>query len=187
MTDKIRAFLSVDIENSILLSKIGEIQQRLEKNAMKFKAVERNNIHFTLRFFGDTEMTKINQIHEALSKIQLGRFPIQIEGVGAFPTTRRPRVIWVGVSQGEEHFSQLKTEIEASLKSIGYKPDRKFHAHATIARVREIKDRDAMLDNLESLAAEPVGTMSISNFRMTKSTLTPSGSIYETVWEIPLR
>jgi 2'-5' RNA ligase len=186
MTEKIRAFLSVDIEDNTLLSKIGEIQGKLDKSAMKIKTVERDNIHFTLRFFGDTEIARIKQIHETLSKIQLASFQIQIEGIGAFPTPRRPRVIWVGVTQGEDYFNQLKSEIETGLKSIGYKPDKRFHAHATIARVRAVKDRESVINNLESLTNEPVGAMQVSNFRMTKSTLTSSGPIYETVWEISL-
>jgi 2'-5' RNA ligase len=77
--------------------------------------------------------------------------------------------------------------METELKQIGYKPDRKFHAHATIARVREVRNRDAAVENLESLMTESVGSMTVSNFRLTKSTLTSSGPIYETVWEIPLR
>ena len=187
MTEKVRAFLSVDIEDDVLLSRIGEIQGKLDKSAMKIKAVERNNIHFTLRFFGDTEMTRVNQIHATLSKVQLEQFRIQIENVGAFPSLRRPRVIWVGVTQGGNNFNQLKSEIETGLKSIGYKPDKRFHAHATIARVRAVRDRDSIAKNLESLANEAIGVMQVSGFRMTKSTLTSSGPIYETIWEIPLR
>ncbi len=186
MAEKIRAFLSVDIEDNLLLSRIKEIQGRLNTSAMKIKAVESNNIHFTLRFFGDTEMSMIRQIHETLSRIKLDKFQIQIEGVGAFPTLRRPRVIWVGVVQGNNHFNHLKLEIETGLKTIGYKPDKIFHAHATIARVREVRDRDEVVKNLESLTNELIGPMQVSGFRMTKSTLTSQGPIYETVWEIPL-
>ena len=48
-----------------------------------------------------------------------------------------------------------------------------------------MRNRDRMIANLESIAGEPVGIMTVSNFRMTKSTLTSSGPIYETLWEIP--
>ena len=96
-------------------------------------------------------------------------------------------MIWVGVTQGEHEFNQLQIQIETELRSIGYKPDKKFHAHATIARVRDVRNRDAVIRNLESLSDASVGSMTVSSFRMTKSTLTPSGPIYETVWEIPLQ
>jgi len=186
MTGKIRAFLSVDIEDNVLLSEITRIQAKIDKGSMKFKSIEQKNIHFTLHFFGDIELQMVDTIYDALSNIQLGRFPIHIAGVGAFPNPHRPRVIWVGVTQGENEFNQLQAKIEIELKRIGYKADKKFHAHVTIARVREVRNRDAAIRNLETLIEDSVGSMTVSSFRMTKSTLTPSGPIYETVWEIPL-
>lgn len=186
LSNTIRAFLSLDVEDTVLLSEIARIQEKLDRNAMKVKIVERGNIHFTLRFFGDTQTERITQIYDALSGIRLDKFSISIEGVGAFPTTRNPRVIWIGVTQGEREINQLKSAIEVKLEEIGYGRDRKYHAHATIARVRSIKNHDLVLSNLESLANKKMGNMLISSFRMTKSTLTPSGPIYETVWEIPL-
>ncbi|NHI83215.1 MAG: RNA 2',3'-cyclic phosphodiesterase [Candidatus Thorarchaeota archaeon] len=186
LSNTMRAFLSLDIEDSSLLSNIVRIQGKLDTDAMKVKIVERENIHFTLRFFGDTQISRIQQIRGALSSIELSKFKIRIEGVGAFPTKRNPRVIWIGVTQGEKKINQLKLAVETKLEEIGYGRDKRFHAHATIARVHRIKNRDSILNNLEALAMEQIGDMLVSSFRMTKSTLMPSGPIYETVWEVPL-
>jgi 2'-5' RNA ligase len=186
MNTKVRAFLSIDIDDAVLLSRIAHIQQKLDLQAAKIKLVERENIHFTLRFFGDTPVSKLEAIHTELSKIQFTPFTIEIAGVGAFPNIKRPRVVWVGLTQNAERMLDLKMEIDDNLGNLGYHPERKkFHAHATFARVRAVRNRAHMIANLESVADETVGMMTVSNFRMTKSTLTSSGPIYETLWEIP--
>ena len=184
MPEVARAFLSVDIEDKALVSRIAHIQQKLDRQAAKMKIVEQDNLHFTLRFFGDTPLSKLNQIRHELEKIEFSPFTIQIEGLGAFPSKRKPNVIWVGVTQNVDRFVGLKLSIDDLLGNLGYPTDRRFHAHTTIARVRSVGDRDRILNNLESLATESVGTMSVDCFRLTRSTLTQTGPIYETMWEV---
>ncbi|MBY8999121.1 MAG: RNA 2',3'-cyclic phosphodiesterase, partial [Candidatus Thorarchaeota archaeon] len=60
-----------------------------------------------------------------------------------------------------------------------------FTPHATIARVRFVKDGEKLVKNLDELVNESIGSMTISRFNMKRSTLTPSGPIYETLWHIP--
>ncbi len=105
--------------------------------------------------------------------------------MGAFPSIRRPRVIWIGVTHNADAMRELKIMTEDKLGNLGYPLERReFTPHATIARVRTVKNRDAILRNLEAVSHESVGTMLVDAIRMTKSTLTPSGPIYETLWEI---
>lgn len=184
LSSNIRVFLSIDIDDEALLSRINHIQNRLDREAAKLKLVERNNIHFTLRFLGDTSLPKIEKIRQEFTNAEFDAFPIRIEGVGAFPNIRSPRVIWIGVEENADKVTQLKLLTDDLLGNLGYPPDKKFHAHATVARVRAVRSRDRMVNNLEELANEAIGTMNVNCFRMTKSTLTSSGPIYETLWEI---
>lgn len=185
VSDLVRAFLSIDIENQALLPQISEIQRKLNTNLAKMKLVEIENIHFTLRFLGDTSLTKLDEIESCLKKIEIEPFEIMVYGVGAFPTKRKPRVIWIGVAQNADRICKLKLEIDSHLENLGYQSEKKkFTPHATIARVRYIKDAGKLTSNLDDLANQPIGTMSVSKFNMKKSTLTPSGPIYETLWSI---
>jgi 2'-5' RNA ligase len=182
-----RVFLSIDIDDSDLLSRICSIQTRLDLQAAKMKLVERENIHFTWRFFGETSSSKIGPMKDVLCRLSASPFEIRVGGVGAFPGIRRPRVIWIGVTENNDKMCSLKSETDNLLAELGYSREtRKFHPHATIARIRSVFDRNAMQENLESLAKMDVGTMIVSNLRLTKSTLTPSGPIYQTIWEIEL-
>lgn len=186
MSELARVFLSIDIENQTLLPHISETQNKLDTSLAKMKLVEIENIHFTLRFLGDTSLTKIEDIKSCLSPIQVDPFEIVVHGVGAFPNSRRPRVIWIGVDQNAERIRDLKIEIDSRLKELGYKPEKKrFTPHATIARVRYIKDAENLVKNIDELVNSSIGSMTVSKFNMKKSTLTPTGPIYETLWHVP--
>jgi len=185
MNAVVRAFLSIDIEDHALLSRISQVQQKLNLQGAKMKIVEPNNIHFTMRFFGDIPVTSIDQIQDCLNQIKITPFEINIVGVGAFPNRRKPRVIWIGVADNSHLIIELKSRIDELLREIGYKIEKeKFTPHATIARVRSIKDINRLLENLDELANEPIGNMKVRSVSMKKSTLTPSGPIYETLWMI---
>jgi len=188
MEENIRAFLSIDIEDTNLLTRISQIQEQLDRQAAKMKLVEQENIHFTWRFFGDTPISIIEDIHQELLKLKFNPIPIQISGVGAFPNVRKPRVIWVGVTQNIAKVRELKHMTDELLNNLSYSIEKKkFIPHATIARIRSINNRIQLFENLESLAGEYIGSMTVSKIRMIKSTLTQSGPIYETLWEVPAR
>jgi 2'-5' RNA ligase len=185
VSDDVRAFLSIEIDDKNLLSQIRTIQQKLDQTAAKMKIVKEGNIHFTLRFFGDTSLSRLDQIKTRFDEIDFDQFEIEVAGIGSFPNKRRPRIIWVGVTQNASKVLKLKDEIDSSLIEIGYQPEkRKYTPHATIARVRQVKDSRRIADNLENLADEVIGKMNITRVTMMKSTLTPSGPIYESLWEI---
>lgn len=185
MNAVVRAFLSIDIEERALLSRILQIQQKLNPQGAKMKLVEPDNIHFTIRFFGDTPIARINQMQDCLKQIKITPFEINIAEVGAFPNKRKPRVIWIGVTNNSQLIVDLKLRIDSYLREIGYEAEKeKFTPHATIARVRTIKDSSKIVSNLEDLANELVGTMIVKSISMKKSTLTSSGPIYETLWVI---
>ncbi len=185
MSQEIRAFLSIDVEDDSLLTRIVNIQNRLESDIGRLKMVERQNIHFTLRFFDNISNVIAERMYQALAQIEFHPFTIKLEGVGAFPSPRRPNVIWIGVSDGREQIVTLKKEIDNRLTTIGFKPEGKFAVHATIARVKFIQNTDKLMKILESLSKEHVGTMTVNCFRLTQSTLTPTGPIYKTFWELP--
>ncbi len=181
----VRAFLSINIENQSLLSQIQNIQQKLDLAAAKMKIVKRENIHFTLHFFGDTPLAQLNQIQMCFEGIKIDPFEVEVAGVGAFPNKLHPRIVWIGVTNNASKILNLKNKIDSSLIELGYKPEkRKYTPHATIARVRQVNDTKRLANNLESLANEVIGTMTITKIKMMKSTLTPSGPNYETLWEV---
>ncbi len=185
MSDSARAFLSIDIEDADLLSNISRIQSKLDQDAAKMKLVSRENIHFTIKFFGDTSLATLEQIEDNLEDTSFEGFTIRLEGVGVFPNLRHPKIIWIGVTKNSKRLQRLKKKIDDSIRKLGYRPEhREYTPHATIARVRHIRNKRDIVSSIDSLSDVTIGEMVVGSVRMKKSTLTSSGPIYDTLWEI---
>ena len=100
------------------------------------KWVGEEQIHLTLRFIGEVTGDVFNDISSSLEGITYPKFPLTIKGVGHFPPRRHPKILWVGIEKNDS-LSELKKKIDGSLKRVGLGPDdRKFHAHITLARLK---------------------------------------------------
>jgi len=99
-TDQIRSFISIDLEDGRVLSEIDSVMSTLLSLGGDLKAVERENIHLTLKFLGNVDSAKIDDVKSALSKVRFSPFQLEIKGAGAFPSLGRMNVIWVGLGEG---------------------------------------------------------------------------------------
>ncbi|MCD6348639.1 MAG: RNA 2',3'-cyclic phosphodiesterase, partial [Candidatus Korarchaeota archaeon] len=135
----IRSFIAVDVEEEEIIAKILRIQEEISTSTAKLKTVERQNLHFTLKFLGNVEEARLDLVKSVLEDV-LKRFPpftIHLRGVGAFPRVSRPNVVWIGVGEGREIFIEMAKELDKSLARLGFKRETKsFEPHLTIARVK---------------------------------------------------
>jgi RNA 2',3'-cyclic 3'-phosphodiesterase len=68
------------------------------------------------------------------------QFDLQIGGLGSFPNSKRPRVLWTGIHAPADLVS-LQKNIEAGAVRLGYeKEERPFSPHLTLGRVRQNLD-----------------------------------------------
>ncbi|MDP3624806.1 MAG: RNA 2',3'-cyclic phosphodiesterase, partial [Methanobacteriaceae archaeon] len=87
ISQDLRAFLAVDIDES-LIDRIVEIQEIFKYINAPVKFVEPDNLHFTLKFFGDVNEAKIDEINDIIVKSveNFSPFDILINGIGVFPS-----------------------------------------------------------------------------------------------------
>ncbi|WP_457550196.1 RNA 2',3'-cyclic phosphodiesterase [Archaeoglobus sp.] len=176
-----RLFVAVDLSD--------EVRDRMENVLKTFKdfkgvkAVERENLHITLMFLGEVSDRRVEIVKEKLKEIRAKPFKIKLKGLGSFSYQGNIRVVWVGVEDGGENLKMLADAVESSLRSLGFRRDKDFVAHATVARVKKISpsDREKLLRAVERYKDYNFGEMVVENFRLKKSTLTPKGPIYEDV------
>jgi RNA 2',3'-cyclic 3'-phosphodiesterase len=111
------------------------------------KSVSQDKWHFTLRFLGATTEEARDQIITQLSSSKLGpSFQIRFSELGAFPSSRRARILWLGVSQGSERLSELATIAEAVARNAGFAPEsRRFTSHLTLSRIDPPQNITALL------------------------------------------
>lgn len=184
----VRLFVGVDIRSPSVLSKLRLAKGSLESSGADLKLVEDENLHITLVFIGEVEERVVPLIREALSGVAFGRFSAHLKGVGCFPSCTRPRVIWVGISEGAEKLVELHKLVAGALRRqrIPFESEKGYVPHLTLARVRSGKNLDKLWRILQGLEHEDFGFEEVLDFRLKKSTLTPKGPVYENLHVFPL-
>ena len=92
------------------------------------------NYHLTLRFIGEVEPWKAQEVDEALAGIRARPFELSLRGLGTFEKAGRIHALWVGVERNDA-MTHLQGKVETALQRVGLAPERKrFSPHLTIAR-----------------------------------------------------
>lgn len=166
-----RLFIAVDF--SELKEYFAELQNQLPKNA-RLSLVK--SFHLTLKFLGEVQPNKVDEIIEILRKIKVGKFDAFLDSVGIFPTENYIRVVWVGLKP-ENKILALQNQIDESLKTI-FRKEKDFKAHITLARVKYPEDKKSFVENIKKIKIENK-KVEIKDFRLVKSALTSQGLVYE--------
>ncbi len=183
----LRIFIAVDVEDPLLVSRLERLKDLIISTGVPMKPVETQNFHITLRFIGESPPDVVERVREALLSLKRSKFKIVFSGLGAFPSPIRPRVVWVGVTEGEEALKDIRDELERHLRAIGIRPERQsFHPHVTLARIKGSRNLPQLQRILNEYQDYLVGEMIVKYVRLKKSTLTRRGPIYETLAEVEL-
>jgi 2'-5' RNA ligase len=147
-----------------------------------------------MRFLGNVPTRSIGQVDEGLRQAtaRCARFTLPLEGVGAFPSLRRPRVLWLG-AEHRPQLSRLYAAADAALKACGFDPeDRPFRPHVTLGRIR-LRSRPGSRAPEASAelarAAQAVAfraELEVSHLYLMRSRLGSSGATHTVEGEYPL-
>lgn len=146
--------------------------------------VDPAQLHVTLIFLGQVPEEGVPAIRAALDRpFTLPVFTLQAAGLGTFPPRGAPRVIWVGIGDGQASLVRLHEETAARLEPLGFLPDRRFTPHLTLGRVKEAFAplppgwRDAPAD---------AGRSAVRAMTLFRSTLGPKGALHDALLRVPL-
>jgi len=184
----IRSFLAIELPKT-LLKKIEEIQGDLKLSRADVKWVNPENIHLTLKFFGNIDESRIDPIVKSIEGPirTTSPFFVKARGIGAFPHLKNPRVIWMGLVGGEECLADFQKQLNERLEGIGFEPEeRSYHPHLTLGRVKSPKGRDELIGRMEKFREEEFGDFQVERVILFRSDLRPSGPIYTPLREIKL-
>lgn len=177
----IRTFIAIELPDRFI-QEIEKIESMLDTPGIKL--VEPKLVHITLKFLGNITENNVEPIVSALSQINCRPFEARIKGVGVFPKPAYIKVIWLGA---EGNFDALHAEVECVLLPFKFEKDHQFSPHATLARVKQLREKALLLEKLSKLGDIDLGTMTVDSIILKKSTLMPEGPIYETLREIKLK
>ena len=176
---QIRSFLAIDLDED-LKPKINDLINEFQEIDAKVKYVELENLHLTLKFFGDIDDEGLNLLTEAIEKVvsKFKPFKINIKSCGAFPNKKHIRVIKLGI-EDDTILKDLHKKLDKEFVQLGFDKDKKFSTHLTIGRVKSAKNKDLIKYCIEEFEDIEIGEMEVNQISLKKSTLTPSGPIYE--------
>lgn len=141
--------------------------------------------HLTLRFVGEVHDALARRLEASLAAVQAPPVPLQIEGLGAFPSMRRPRVLFAGLPEAPR-LAALRHQVEDAVLGIGLPPDPKpFRPHVTLARLKRCPPRlvRAFVRRHESLTLPP---FEAKRFVLYESVLRAEGALHRMRAAYPL-
>lgn len=151
--------------------------------------VRPERLHVTLKFLGEQPEERVPPLVEALERIAARHAPVPLalREVGAFPSLRRPRIVWLGIAP-EPRFELLQHEIESACGDLGYELDgRPFRPHVTLGRIRERLDREqaaSLARAARRIRYREAGT--IDSVDLMLSDLSSPNAGYTTLASVPL-
>jgi 2'-5' RNA ligase len=203
----IRSFVAVELDSSLResISRVqAQIKEQLQrapgvrKTDARVQWVQPGSIHLTLKFLGDIEEMRVEEICRTLAKTaeSTPSFTVEVGGLGVFPDLRSPRVLWLGLSeraggqQPVQALTHLAGAVDRALGALGFPVESKpFRPHLTLARIKE-GAREVGHTLAESGVMHPVslvGVLQVKTISLMKSDLRPSGAVYTQLCHAPLR
>lgn len=165
-------------------TRIHRAARPLREDELPVRWVEPDDFHVTLKFLGEVRKDRVDNVEEAVGRVTSATraFSADLGGFGAFPTVRRPRIIWLGVEATPE-LRCLKQDLEWTLGDIGFDVEtRAFHPHVTLGRVRKNAGAGAFRGLDERIAGlEFEDRLRIHTVDLMESRLSPSGPRYAVV------
>lgn len=183
----IRTFIAVTLDSKVI-EKIADASTQLNPEITGVRWVAPTNFHLTLKFLGGIDEAMVEPI-EARLREQLTLFPrftINAKGLGVFPSPKRPRVLWVGLTG--DRLIALASRVESALQPLGFTPEtREFTPHLTIGRWRQTALTSKSLNRqLENWRAYDFGISLVESVSLIQSVLKSEGASYNRLARVPL-
>jgi len=181
-----RTFVALELSQH-LKEGILAITRQMAKRGVPASWAKPGTMHLTLKFLGDVEEERIPDVMRAVeaAAARVPPFAFGTGGLGAFPTARRPRVLWVGVNPEPSLFA-LQEAVEDELALVGFpEEDERYQPHITLGRLRDPRGAQGLPELLAELTA-PAVTVEVKEILVMKSTLAAGGAVHERLAAIPL-
>jgi len=192
-----RVFIALDIDDGIR-TRLELFLDGVRGFAPEARWVRPESMHVTLKFVGEKPSEAVEEIKQALGAIRAGAIEISFRGYGFFPTSKTPRVFWIGIGTGPD-LSALAKSVDEATAALGVpREEHEFSPHLTLARRggsgeprwREGDGANPVFQRLrEKLAAMPAlefGTMTAREFFLYQSQPMRGGARYTKIARVGL-
>lgn len=186
---QIRLFVACELTDEVRRSLRG-IQEDLRRlGADGLRWVRPEAIHLTLKFLGEVQESRLQEIISALaSAVEPFQATLRPAGLGGFGGSRL-RVVWVGLEGDTEVMATLARRVDHALRPLRFPRERRpFAPHLTLARVQDRvppPERRRLADLIEHHRLPPQPSMILTEVSLMQSILGPGGSVYHRLASFP--
>ena len=175
-----RLFVAVNFP-ARLRQKIARLSRPLQEAGVPGQWTGPDQVHLTLKFIGEVRAVDVEPISDALEEVagKFRPFDLGFGPIGAFPSPRRPRVVWLGVEQTPE-LRFIKDDLERRLAELGIaREQRPYQPHVTLGRApheAEAGEFRRLEEVARSLAVSDV--YRVTHLDLMKSQLGAGGAVH---------
>ena len=184
----IRSFIAIELPEETLQN-LAAIQEQLKGSRAGVRWVKPGSIHLTLKFLGNIPAAQVDEIAAAATQVVVDEPPITLcaAGLGAFPSYRKPRVIWVGLRGEVDRLTNVQAGLEKALEPLGFALEgRGFRPHLTIGRVKDRRGLQSLIEAMSTQELPEFNSFDADEIILYKSDLRPTGAIYTKLHRMPL-
>jgi 2'-5' RNA ligase len=182
-----RLFAAIKIiPDENLLRKYYNLKKELKHERIKW--VDPENMHLTLKFFGELPEEKVADINKVIRPFaaQVAPFTIRLQHTGVFGSRYNPRVIWYGIEDGSR-LKNLGNELLEELDTAGFENDRQhFVPHFTVGRIKELTSKDHFQRSIATYKDAFFQESEVKEIHLFESILRREGPKYLTQEKYPL-
>jgi len=171
-----RTFISIQIPENVK-REILKIQKQLPE--FEGKITEEENLHLTLKFLGEIDEGKVDEVKKRLKKVKSKEFFGEIVNLGVFDE-KQIRIVWLYM----KNCNDLQKEVDYSLKNM-FPAEKRFMSHLTIARIKSVKNKNEFLEKLKQIKV-PKLNFEVSRFYLMGSELDEAGPKYKILGQFEL-
>jgi 2'-5' RNA ligase len=179
-----RLFIAIELPTEVRYKIRAHIDKlRSELPGVRASWTREENLHLTMKFFGDVPVAQVESISAAAAHAVTFSHPFEliIGGCGAFPPKGQPRVLWIGTEDPSGSLRTLHTALEDECANIGFsREQRSYHPHLTIARLRQPRGARELANLHESTGFDSL-TVRVEDVCLIRSELSSKGSRYTTI------
>lgn len=170
-----RLFVSVEIPKKIK-DNLFELKREIPGNIAKINWVSKKNLHITLKFLGNIDEKKIDELVEKLNKISFNEFKLEFDELGFFSFKGNPKIIRLSFKE-DAYLINLQKKIDEELLDM-FSLDQKFSPHMTMGRIKLIKKKKELFDKLKNLNFSK-DEIIVNSFDLVESKLSKDGPKYK--------
>ncbi len=188
MKKEIRTFVAIKIvPGKEILKQMNRLKKTFWNERINW--VDTNNLHLTLRFFGNTTREQLYELVDCFDELSgnINRFDLNIKGTGYFKSKGQPRVLFVKIDESETLIQLAKT-IEKCAVAAGFEKEVKpFKAHLTLGRIKYLQNKSKFFSIVNELTEIDYQQVHVSEFILYQSILRPEGPIYKVIKKFELK